>query len=79
MSAGPVGFSLQGDVIAGGSLLLNASGRLLKALSDGGVDIYAISAAIWLGKSMPIDVHHESSIHRLLVSRGGRTAFWRRL
>ncbi|MCJ1442638.1 MAG: hypothetical protein MMC23_003135 [Stictis urceolatum] len=75
MSSSAVGFSFQGDVITGGSLLFNASGRLLKALSDGGVDIYAVAAAVWLGKTMPIEVHHESSIHNLLASRGGRTAF----
>jgi hypothetical protein len=57
-----VGFSIQADVIGGGSLLHAATGRLLKALSDGGVDFYAVATAVQLGKIIPIQSAHESSV-----------------
>lgn len=40
-----VGFRFQGDVFAGGSLVLSTTARLLKALSDGNVDVLAVTAA----------------------------------
>lgn len=59
-----VGFSIQADVIGGGSLLHAATGRLLKALSDGGIDFYAVAAAVQLGKIIPIQSAHESSVSK---------------
>lgn len=59
-----VGFSIQADVVGGGSLLHAATGRLLKALSDGGIDFYAVAAAVQLGKIIPIQSAHESSVSK---------------
>lgn len=70
-----VGFSLQADLIGGGSLLHAATGRLLKALSDGGIDFYAVAAAVHLGKHIPIREAHETEVSRLLSARTGRAGF----
>lgn len=75
MSSQQVGFQFQGDVIGGASLVHAATGRLLKALSDGGVDFYAVSATVQLGKTIPIQPSQERGVSRLLASRGSRTGF----
>ncbi|KAG4441122.1 hypothetical protein IFR05_003412 [Cadophora sp. M221] len=70
-----VGFSLQADLMTSGSLLHATTGRLLKALSDGGVDFYAVAAAIHLGKQIPIQTAHETEVSRLLSARTGRAGY----
>src|SRR3954452_13882092 len=75
MAENQVGFSFQADVIGGSSLLHAATGRLLKALSDGGVDFYAVSATVQLGKVIPIQPSQEVAVSRLLASRKGRAGF----
>ncbi|KAL5315927.1 hypothetical protein ACEPPN_016801 [Leptodophora sp. 'Broadleaf-Isolate-01'] len=70
-----VGFSLQADLMASGSLLHTTTGRLLKALSDGGVDFYAVAAAIHLGKQIPIQTAHEKEVSSLLSARTGRAGY----
>lgn len=70
-----VGFAFQGDVFTGGSLVMNITGRLLKALSDGNVDILAVAASLQLGKSIPITRTQETIVARSMqkrsVSRSG--------
>lgn len=58
-----------------GSLLHTTTGRLLKALSDGGVDFYAVAAAVYLGKQIPIQSRHETEVSRLLNQRSGRAGY----
>lgn len=70
-----VGFSLQADVMTGGSQVYAMTGRLLKALSDGGVDCYAVASAIYLGTHIPIMEAHEIEISRLLKARTGRAGY----
>lgn len=65
-----VRFSFQGDVFAGGSLALSTAGRLLKALSDGNVDVLAVTAALHLGK----DIQSRSSRNRLLLAQSKNAA-----
>ncbi|CZR68801.1 uncharacterized protein PAC_18701 [Phialocephala subalpina] len=69
------GFSLQADLLTSGSLLHTTTGRLLKAYSDGGVDFYAIAAAIQLGKQIPIQAAHEAEVSRILNKRTGRAGY----
>ena len=64
-----VGFTFQGDVFAGGSLAFSAAGKLLKSLSDGGVDIYAVGALIELGKCISISQHQEGIVSRSMQKR----------
>ncbi|KAI9789353.1 MAG: hypothetical protein M1816_006242 [Peltula sp. TS41687] len=64
-----VGFNFQGDVFAGGSLAFSAAGRILKALSDKGVDIYAVAAVVELGKRVPITQHQESIVSKSMQKR----------
>ena len=64
-----VGFSFQGDVFAGGSLAFSAAGKLLKSLSDGGVDVYAVWALVQLGKGIPISQHQEAIVSRAMQKR----------
>lgn len=70
-----VGFSLQADLVGSGSLLHAATGRLLKSLSDGGIDFYAVAAAVHLGKHIPILEAHEAEVSGLLSARTGRAGF----
>ncbi|MCJ1370377.1 hypothetical protein MMC20_001590 [Loxospora ochrophaea] len=70
-----IGFSFQGDIAGGASLMYSASGRLLKSLSDGGIDFYAIAASVQLGRTIPITASQELMVSRLLASRGGRSGF----
>ncbi len=44
-NAGTVGFGFQADVVSTASLAHFLTGRMLKALSDGRVDLYALAAA----------------------------------
>jgi hypothetical protein len=62
-----VGFSFQGDVFLGSSLVFSGAGRLLKLLSDAGVDTYAVAAVLELGKHIPISQHHENDCVRSIV------------
>lgn len=78
-SQNQVGFSFQGDVIGGASLIHMATGRLLKALSDGGVDFYAVAAAVQLGKTIPISSARELEITSLIAGRSGRAGFLSKL
>ena len=64
-----VGFSFQGDVFAGGSLAFSTAGKLLKSLSDGGVDVYAVAALVELGKCIPISQHQEAIVSRAMQKR----------
>ncbi|OHE93397.1 hypothetical protein CORC01_11262 [Colletotrichum orchidophilum] len=64
-----VGFSFQADVVNTASLGHVLTGRLLKALSDGGVDTYAMWAAIQLGKRIPVQSSHQSSLYAHIMSR----------
>jgi hypothetical protein len=64
-----VGFSFQGDVFTGGSLVLSTTGRLLKALSDGNIDILAVTAALHLGKNIPITQVQEAIVSRAIQKR----------
>jgi hypothetical protein len=70
-----VGFSLQADLMTSGSLLHATTGRLLKALSVGGVDFYAVAAAVHLGKQIPIQTAHETEVSRLFNARTGRAGY----
>lgn len=70
-----VGFQMQGDVFAGGTLTWQAAGRLFKALSDGGIDPYSLSALIQLGKIVQVSDNLKNSISRLVLSRCNRTRF----
>ncbi|PIG79829.1 hypothetical protein AARAC_011504 [Aspergillus arachidicola] len=64
-----VGFTFQGDVFTGGSLVMNTTGRLLKALSDGNVDVLAVAASLQLGKSIPITRTQETIVARSMQKR----------
>ncbi|KAK1475724.1 hypothetical protein CABS01_04001 [Colletotrichum abscissum] len=65
----PVGFSFQADVVNTASLGHVLTGRLLKALSDGGVDTYAMWAAVQLGKRIPVQDLHQSSLYAHIMSK----------
>ncbi|KAK0368812.1 hypothetical protein CLIM01_13833 [Colletotrichum limetticola] len=64
-----VGFSFQADVVNTASLGHVLTGRLLKALSDGGVDTYAMWAAVQLGKRVPVQASHQSSLYAHIMSK----------
>ncbi|KAK1468168.1 hypothetical protein CCUS01_06670 [Colletotrichum cuscutae] len=64
-----VGFSFQADVVNTASLGHVLTGRLLKALSDGGVDTYAMWAAVQLGKRVPVQTSHQSSLYAHIMSK----------
>ncbi|KUI57943.1 hypothetical protein VP1G_10968 [Cytospora mali] len=49
-----VGFGFQADIVNTASLTHMLTGRVLKAMSDGGIDFYAVVAAIHLGKSISV-------------------------
>jgi hypothetical protein len=72
-----VGFNFQGDVFIGSSLVFSGAGRLLKLLSDAGVDTYAVAAVLQLGKQVPISQHHETIVSAaLLKRRNSRAGFF---
>ncbi|KAI3532283.1 hypothetical protein CSPX01_13595 [Colletotrichum filicis] len=64
-----VGFSFQADVVNTASLGHVLTGRLLKALSDGGVDTYAMWAAVQLGKRVPVQASHQGSLYAHIMSK----------
>ncbi|KXH40078.1 hypothetical protein CSIM01_09933 [Colletotrichum simmondsii] len=64
-----VGFSFQADVVNTASLGHVLTGRLLKALSDGGVDTYATWTAVQLGKRIPVQASHHSSLYAHIMSK----------
>lgn len=70
-----VGFQFQGDVFGGGSLTWQATGRLFKALSDGGIDPYSVSALVQLGKGVQVSEKLRLSIGHLVRSRSNRSSF----
>lgn len=57
-----VGFSLQGDVFIGGTLVIAAADSLLKVLSDGGVDAYAVQALVELETRIPMTQDQEKKV-----------------
>ncbi|KAF4833781.1 AB hydrolase superfamily protein [Colletotrichum tropicale] len=58
-----VGFGFQVDVVNTASLSHMLTGRVLKALSDGGVDTYALAAAFWLGAKVPVRTSLSDMVH----------------
>jgi hypothetical protein len=52
-----VGFQFQGDVFTGGALAYRAVGRILRQMSDAGMDIYAVGALLQLGGVITIPQH----------------------
>lgn len=66
-----VGFGVQADVVSTASLSHMLTGRVLKALSDGGVDTYAIAAAFWLGAKMPVRPTLSDTVHSHVSRRRG--------
>jgi predicted amidohydrolase len=64
-----VGFQFQGDVFHGGSLIFSAAGRLMKELSDGGVDIYALGALVHLGHQVPMSQRQETIVATCMQKR----------
>ncbi|KAK5635038.1 hypothetical protein RRF57_010750 [Xylaria bambusicola] len=67
--------ALQADVVNLASITHLITGGILKALSDGGVDIYAVAASIWLGKQFKVKRALESAIHSHLASCKGINGF----
>lgn len=67
--------TLQADIVNIGSLTHLITGRVLKALSDGGVDVYAVAASIWLGKQFKMRSALERTVHSHLASRKGINGF----
>lgn len=68
MAGNQVGFAFQADVIAGGSILSNMSMRLFKSLMDADIHAYALSAAMDIGKMIPLPEERELSIVTALRS-----------
>jgi hypothetical protein len=66
-----VGFGFQTDVVNTASLSRLLAGKTLKALSDGGVDFYAVAASVWLGKQIYVRPSLESTVHAHVAARGG--------
>ncbi|KAF4840898.1 hypothetical protein CGCSCA4_v009864 [Colletotrichum siamense] len=64
-----VGFAFQADVVNMASLSHMLTGRVLKALSDGGVDTYAMFAAFWLGGKIPVRTSLSETIHSQIVQK----------
>ncbi|KAI8959619.1 hypothetical protein F5Y11DRAFT_297225 [Daldinia sp. FL1419] len=71
-----VGFGFQADVVNTGSLAHLLTGRVLKALSDGGVDFYAIAAAIALGKGFDVRGSLGKSVRTHIMSRRNVQSIW---
>ncbi|XXH04215.1 hypothetical protein Hte_010629 [Hypoxylon texense] len=70
MAGSEVGFSFQADVVSVGSLAHLITGRALKALSDGGVDFYAVAAVHVLGKNLVVKSSLEMTVHSHVVAMG---------
>lgn len=58
-----VGFGFQTDVVNLASLTHLITGRILKAMSDGGIDFYAVAASMWLGKYVPVQSSLQTTVH----------------
>ncbi|KEY64225.1 hypothetical protein S7711_10730 [Stachybotrys chartarum IBT 7711] len=69
MSNSAVGFGFQTDVVGMGSVMHLLTGRLLKTLSDGGVDAYAVASSIWLGTQFKTRSELEATVHPHLEAR----------
>jgi len=63
-----VGFSFQADVVNTASLAHLLTGRVLKAMSDGGVDVYAVTVSMCLGNLIPIQPSLESAVFQHIRS-----------
>ncbi|KAI4860475.1 hypothetical protein F4820DRAFT_436731 [Hypoxylon rubiginosum] len=70
MAGSEVGFTFQTDVVNVSSLAHLITGRALKALSDGGVDFYAVIAVHVLGKNFVIRSSLEMTVHSHVVTMG---------
>lgn len=70
-----VGFGFQGDVVSLTSLGHLMTGRVFKALSDGGVDFYAVAASTWLGTQFTTRSALETTVHSHLAARKGLQGF----
>ncbi|WQF82184.1 hypothetical protein CDEST_07198 [Colletotrichum destructivum] len=64
-----VGFSFQADVVNTASMGHVLTGRLLKALSDGGVDTYALWSAVQLGKLIPVQKSLQNTLYAQIASK----------
>jgi hypothetical protein len=64
-----VGFQFQGDVFTGGTLAYRAVGRILRQMSDAGMDIYAVGALLQLGGVITIPQHREAVVAAALRQR----------
>ncbi|WYZ36930.1 hypothetical protein EsH8_II_000436 [Colletotrichum jinshuiense] len=64
-----VGFSFQADVVNTASMGHVITGRLLKALSDGGVDTYATWSTIQLGKLLTTRSSLQTSVYSHIASK----------
>ncbi|KAI1441566.1 hypothetical protein F5Y02DRAFT_430876 [Annulohypoxylon stygium] len=71
MSGNAVGFAFQADITNTGSLIHTLTGRALKAMSDGGVDFYAVIAAITLGKDIAVRDSLGDMVRPHIMSKGG--------
>ncbi|KAI1086936.1 hypothetical protein F5B19DRAFT_100722 [Rostrohypoxylon terebratum] len=71
MAGNTVGFSFQADVTNTGSLLHTLTGRALKAMSDGGVDFYAVIAAITFGKGIVLRDSLGDTVRSHILSKRG--------
>lgn len=73
-----VGFQMQGDVFAGGTLAFSAAGRIMKQFSDAGIDPYAVHSVTQLGRILHISPQQEyrvsASIKKRNESRRGYLA-----
>jgi hypothetical protein len=71
-----VGFQLQGDVFLGGALGFSAIGRVLKQMSNAGMDIYAVHALIQLGGLIPISQQQENVVSSAMRKRSQSRQGW---
>ncbi|XDG03890.1 hypothetical protein ABKA04_003505 [Annulohypoxylon sp. FPYF3050] len=71
MPGNAVGFAFQADVTSTGSLVHSLTGRALKAMSDGGLDFYAVIAVIVLGKGIILRDSLGDMVRPHIMSKGG--------
>jgi hypothetical protein len=67
-------FNFEVDVISGGSILFATAGRLLRCMSDGVVDIYAVAASIEVSKLFPIGPKQEQIVRGALAKRNSKAS-----
>lgn len=70
-----VSFGFQTDVVSTASLAHLLTSRIFKALSDGGVDLYAVTASSWFSKQLPFRSSLQNSVHATLAARTGTSGF----